>query len=119
MGRPPTIPRDAITVDLPLDESPNLPDREVLIQRGPYSTKVAGLRAHAQLALIMDEIVNSVYGIASTGLTFPRTLSRADTAIQKLSSWYAQLPSCLHLQDKTEINDRAGIILHMMYNQVS
>lgn len=120
MGRPPTIPRESITVDLPLDDKRNYSStREKLTPTGLVVPKVAGLRAHAQLALIMDEIVNDVYGIASTGLTFPRTLSRVDTTLQKLSSWYAHLPLFFRVQEEIEMNDRASIILHMMYNQVS
>jgi len=78
----------------------------------------AGLRAHAQLSLIMDEIVNSVYGISSTGLIYPQTLSRADTALRKLSSWHVELPSCLQIQENSEYSDRASLVLHMIYNQV-
>jgi RES domain-containing protein len=78
----------------------------------------AGLRAHAQLSLIMDEIVNSVYGISSTGLIYPQTLSRADTALRKLSSWHAELPPCLRIQETSECSDRASLVLQMIYNQV-
>jgi hypothetical protein len=78
----------------------------------------AGLRAHAQLALIMDEIVNSVYGIASTGLKYPQTLTRADAALQKLSLWKNELPSSLRTGENGELSDRPNLILHMNFNQV-
>ena len=78
----------------------------------------SGLHAHALLSLIMDEIVNSVYGISSTGLIYPQTLSRADTALQKLSSWHAELPLCLRVQENSESSDRASLVLHMIYNKV-
>jgi hypothetical protein len=66
----------------------------------------------------MDEIVNSVYGIASTGLNYPQTLTRADAALHKLSSWKAELPSSLRAQNNGEFSDRASLVLHMIYNQV-
>lgn len=67
----------------------------------------------------MDEIVNTVYGIASTGLSYPQTLTRADTALQKLSSWEAELPSSLRARSNGEYRDRASLVLHLIYNQVS
>jgi hypothetical protein len=67
----------------------------------------------------MDEIVNSVYGIASTGLNYPQTLTRADTALQKLSLWKADLPLSLQVQGEIEAGERASLVLHMIYNQVS
>lgn len=67
----------------------------------------------------MDEIVNSVYGIASTGLNYPQTLTRADTALQKLSLWKADLPSSLQVRGEIEAGERASLVLHMIYNQVS
>ncbi|KAE9382117.1 hypothetical protein N431DRAFT_393927 [Stipitochalara longipes BDJ] len=106
MGRPTTLPREAITVDLPMD---------VVDATLPSS---AGLRAHAQLALIMDEIVNSVYGIASTGLNYPQTLTRADTALEKLSSWKSELPSSLRAQPNSALSNRASLVLHLIYNQL-
>jgi hypothetical protein len=66
----------------------------------------------------MDEIVNSVYGISSTGLIYPQTLARADTALQKLSSWHAEQLSCHLIQGNSEFTDRASLVLHMIYNQV-
>jgi hypothetical protein len=106
MGRPTTLPREAITVDLPLE----LTDVNL-----PPST---GLRAHAQLALIMDEVVNSVYGIASTGLYYPQTLTLADAALEKLSSWHRELPSSLRAERNGDLSDRASLLLHLIYNQV-
>lgn len=67
----------------------------------------------------MDEIVNSVYGIASTGLNYPQTLTRADTALQKLSSWENELPPSLRPQENGGFGDRASLELQMIYNQVS
>jgi hypothetical protein len=88
------------------------------MQAGADLSSAAGLRAHAQLTLIMDEIVNSVYGIASTGLNYPQTLTRADTALHKLSSWKTELPSSLRAQNNGKFSDRASLVLHMIYNQV-
>jgi hypothetical protein len=67
----------------------------------------------------MDEIVNSVYGIASTGLNYPHTLTRADAALQKLSSWKSELPSSLRGPENGDFGDRASLALQMIYNQVS
>ncbi len=66
----------------------------------------------------MDEIVNSVYGIASTGLKYPETLTRADTALQKLSLWKNELPSSLRTGEIGELSDRPNLVLHMNFNQV-
>ena len=66
----------------------------------------------------MDEIVNSVYGIASTGLNYPQTLTRADAALQKLSSWKNELPSSLRAGENGELSDRPSLVLHMIFNQV-
>jgi len=67
----------------------------------------------------MDEIVNSVYGIASTGLKYPQTLTRADAALQKLSLWKNELPSSLRAGENGELSNRPNLVLHMSFNQVS
>lgn len=89
-----------------------------MIEIGTYLPSATGLRAHAKLALIMDDIVNDVYGTASTGLNYPQSLSHSDSALQKLSSWYTDLPPTLRVEDESGINDRASIVLYMIYNQV-
>ncbi len=66
----------------------------------------------------MEEIVNSVYGVASTGLNYPQTLTRSNTALQKLSAWKSELPSSLLAQNDGEYSDRASLVLHMIFNQV-
>lgn len=67
----------------------------------------------------MDEIVNTVYGVASRKLDYAHTLSNVDAALDKLSTWQAELPLVLQLQADSTIPDRANLILHMMFNQVS
>jgi hypothetical protein len=69
----------------------------------------------------MDEIVNKVYGTDGTTRVVSETIPRVQAAMQKLSLWLAALPPTLLLQFReNEHNpDRALLMLHMMYNQVS
>ncbi len=69
--------------------------------------------------MILYEIINVVYGVASAGTGYRQTLSRVDAALKKLSSWQEELPSCLRLPDDGSIPDRARITLHLNYNQAS
>jgi hypothetical protein len=78
-----------------------------------------GLLAHVKLSVIMGEIVNSVYGVSSSGFGYSQNISRVDTALEKLSTWHNNLPLQLQLEDDGTIPDRARIMLHMIHKQVS
>jgi hypothetical protein len=69
--------------------------------------------------MILYEIINDVYGVASSGAGYTQTLSRVDAALKKLSAWQEELPSCLQLPEDGSIPDRARITLHLNYNQAS
>jgi len=69
--------------------------------------------------MILYEIINGVYGVASSGTGYTQTLSRVDAALKKLSTWQEELPSCLQLPDDGTIPDRARLTLHLNHNQAS
>ncbi|KAL2264338.1 hypothetical protein VTK26DRAFT_6581 [Humicola hyalothermophila] len=115
MGRPPTVPDDAITLPLPR-ECPGMPPPD-------------GLRAHVQLCRISDYIVSSSY----------RATLHVEKALELLQSWHQNLPPSLRLPDPLTLfsvdlfsqasafelrgasgfgRDRACWSLHMNYNQL-
>lgn len=69
--------------------------------------------------MILYEIINGVYGVASSSAGYTQTLSRVDAALKKLSTWQQELPSCLQLPEDGSIPDRARITLHLNHNQAS
>jgi hypothetical protein len=79
----------------------------------------AGLRAHVKLSMILYEIINGVYGVASSDPGYTQTLSRVDKALNRLSAWQEELPPSLQLPSDGSIPDRARITLHLNYNQAS
>ncbi|KAL2133218.1 hypothetical protein VTI74DRAFT_2727 [Chaetomium olivicolor] len=131
MGRPPTVPDDAITLPLPR-ECPGLPSP-------------AGLRAHVELCKISDYIVYSSYREAGLPDLLNNATARVDRAIQMLEQWHASLPLSLRLPDPLTLfpvdlfaqasafgqdsanllngashfgQDRGCWALHMSYNQL-
>ena len=70
--------------------------------------------------MIMDEIVNKVYGTTSRERSMTELIPRVNAVINKLELWLAELPHSLQLGDEIEsqIPERACLVLHMMYNQV-
>jgi hypothetical protein len=69
--------------------------------------------------MILYEVINGVYGVASSDAGYTQTLSRVNAALKKLSTWQEELPSSLRLPDDGSIPDRARITLHLNYNQAS
>jgi hypothetical protein len=69
--------------------------------------------------MILYEIINGVYGVASPGTGYTQILSRVDAALKKLSTWQEELPSCLQLPDDGTMPDRARLTLHLNHNQAS
>jgi hypothetical protein len=69
----------------------------------------------------MDEIVNKLYGTTSRERNMTELIPRVNAVINKLELWLAELPHSLQLDDEIEsrIPERACLVLHMMYNQVS
>lgn len=67
----------------------------------------------------MDEIVNKVYGTGGTTRVVSEIIPRVHAAMQKLSLWLAALPPSLQLRENEQNPNRALLMLHMMYNQVS
>lgn len=70
--------------------------------------------------MIMDEIVNKIYGTTSRERSIPELIPRVKSVINQLESWLAALPPSLQIDHGMEgaIPERACINLHMMYNQV-
>lgn len=66
----------------------------------------------------MDEIVNRVYGKDGVTRVVSEIIPKVQATIQKLSLWAAELPLSLQLRQDSSM-DRACLMLHMMYNQVS
>ncbi|KAL2017426.1 hypothetical protein VTK56DRAFT_2082 [Thermocarpiscus australiensis] len=131
MGRPPTIPDDAITLPLPR-EVPGLPSP-------------AGLRAHVELCKISDYIVYNSYRAGGRADVAKRATVHVDRALDMLNKWHANLPDSLRLPDALTLfpadlfsqasvfghgpsdplgtasgfgRDRACWALHMSYNQL-
>jgi hypothetical protein len=69
--------------------------------------------------MILYEVINGVYGVASSGAGYTQTLSQVDAALKKLSAWQEELPSCLQLSNDGSIPDRARITLYLNHNQAS
>lgn len=78
-----------------------------------------GLKAHIKLSMIMSEIANTFYGTSVSRVGYSQVLSRVDAMLDKLSAWYAELPSELQLQEEGETPDRGRLTLHMLHKQVS
>jgi hypothetical protein len=71
------------------------------------------------LAMIMDEIVNKLYGTTSRERSMTELIPGVNAVIDKLEVWLAELPLSLQLDEmETHIPERACLVLHMMYNQV-
>jgi hypothetical protein len=81
----------------------------------------AGIRAHVKLSMIMDEIVNKIYGTTCRERSMTELIPRVNSVIQRLESWLSELPPSLQLDDHRREKpnpERACLVLHMMYNQV-
>lgn len=124
MGRPAMIPEEAVDVSMPIDYASHVLDfknsiSDYIFQPGSNLPPAAGLRAHIELSKIMDEIVNKVYGTGGNTRVVSEIIPRAHAAMQKLALWLSALPPSLQLRDDEQNPNRALLMLHMMYNQVS
>lgn len=95
----------------------NALESRLTLQPGSNLPPAAGIRAHIELSRIMDEIVNKVYRTDGAVHVMSETLPRVHAAMQRLSSWVAELPPSLQLH-KDPNPERACLMLHMLYNQV-
>lgn len=70
--------------------------------------------------MIMDEIVNKLYGTTSRERSINELIPGVNLVIQKLESWLSELPPSLQLDNDVDRPslERACLVLHMMYNQV-
>jgi hypothetical protein len=70
--------------------------------------------------MIMDEIVNKLYGTTSRERSITELIPGVNSVIQKLKVWLSKLPPSLQLDRDMERSnpERACLVLHMMYNQV-
>ena len=71
--------------------------------------------------MIMDEIVNKLYGTTNRERSINELIPGVNLVIRKLESWLSELPPSLQLDEdmRRPSPGRACLVLHMMYNQVS
>ncbi|KAI0575899.1 Fungal specific transcription factor domain-containing protein [Pyrenophora tritici-repentis] len=101
MGRPPTIPDEAMRLPLPCDDGAMPP--------------CAGLRAHIELSRISGYIVCETFKIAPRNYTPGYSALKVDKAVKMLVDWKSHLPQVLAADESA---DPAVLSLHLAANQL-
>ncbi|KAJ5469356.1 hypothetical protein N7539_008974 [Penicillium diatomitis] len=102
LGRPPMMNDEDISVALPV-ASPGLPDPD-------------GLRLHAELAKIVGQAVERIYGYGGRGSRRPELINILDS-LDALEKWKANLPQSFDLSAcSISTSSRDLLSLHMTYN---
>jgi hypothetical protein len=81
-----------------------------------------GLRAHIQLARVLDYITSNIYRdpAARPSASTDESVSHVERAAQMLTDWRSQLPPELRISEDVyaDIPDRGTLMLNMMRNQL-